>query len=167
MSDPEQFKYDVRVRERMLDSNQISQHEVEAYLGALPDLGGKCDEMELVQPALAQPEPVRAPEPDPISPPAQPFASSAYGGGFGVSPSSAASVPRAEEFSPQASTAEPLPSYSPSPAAAEPAAAEVAVPPAPEPAGPVEVAAPPAVVESAPEPTESGAPSGEPEGAGS
>jgi hypothetical protein len=62
MSDPELFKYDVRVRDRMLKSKQISEEQVRAHLEALPDLVEACEDLAVAQPALARPEAER-PEP--------------------------------------------------------------------------------------------------------
>lgn len=94
MSEPEHFKYDVRIRERMLKAQQVSPAEIAAHQNALVDLAERCDTLMLAQPALAPasresqvvpapaapaPAPVRAvasPEPPPppaeIAPPAPP-----------------------------------------------------------------------------------------------
>jgi hypothetical protein len=56
MSDPELFKYDVRVRRRMVEAEQISEEEVARRLEALPDLADECEELALRQPALTQTE---------------------------------------------------------------------------------------------------------------
>jgi hypothetical protein len=52
MTDPELFKYDVRVRERMLNRARIAEAEVEKHLAGLPDLEQQCDIVDLAQPAL-------------------------------------------------------------------------------------------------------------------
>lgn len=52
MRDPEKFKYDVRVRERMLRGGRITVEEVNSLLQALPDVEGECEDVLLPQPAL-------------------------------------------------------------------------------------------------------------------
>ena len=52
MRDPEMFKYDVRVRDRMLRGGRISAEEVNGILETLPDLDGECEAVPLNQPAL-------------------------------------------------------------------------------------------------------------------
>lgn len=52
MRDPEMFKYDVRVRERMLRGGRITPEEVNERLQALPDLESECEDVVLPQPAL-------------------------------------------------------------------------------------------------------------------
>jgi len=52
MRDPEVFKYDVRVRDRMLRAGRITPDEVNQLLHGLPDLEGECEEVPLAQPAL-------------------------------------------------------------------------------------------------------------------
>ena len=52
MRDPEMFKYDVRVRERMLRGGRITVDEVNGLLQALPDVESECEEVLLPQPAL-------------------------------------------------------------------------------------------------------------------
>jgi hypothetical protein len=52
MTKPELFKYDVRVRERMLRKGAISDSEVAGHLEGLADLDGRYDELVLRQPAL-------------------------------------------------------------------------------------------------------------------
>lgn len=54
MRDPEMFKYDVRVRERMLRAGRITPEEVDGVLQALPDLDAECEEVPLAQPAIDQ-----------------------------------------------------------------------------------------------------------------
>ncbi len=99
MSDPEQFKYDVRVRDRMLHKGSIDEGEVKRHLDALQDLEAVCEIMTLQQPALAHAEtpspaaaveapiavgepmaappepPLAAPPPPPAPPPVQAAAS--------------------------------------------------------------------------------------------
>jgi hypothetical protein len=67
MSDPELFKYDVRVRERMLRKGLIQQGEIDQRLQALPDSEGQLVELELKQPALFRHEP-EPPTPAPRAP---------------------------------------------------------------------------------------------------
>ena len=83
MTKPELFKFDVRVRERMLRKGALSESDVTHHLEGLADLAGRCDELVLRQPALqhgdagasrgppAQPPPVRS------SPPPAPAGASA------------------------------------------------------------------------------------------
>ena len=52
MRDPEMFKYDVRVRDRMLRAGRISVEEVNGLLAALPDSESECEVVALNQPAL-------------------------------------------------------------------------------------------------------------------
>ena len=52
MRDPEMFKYDVRVRERMLRGGRITVEEVSSLLQALPDVESECEDVLLPQPAL-------------------------------------------------------------------------------------------------------------------
>ena len=52
MRDPEMFKYDVRVRERMLRAGRITNEEVGRILDALPDLESSIEAVPLNQPAL-------------------------------------------------------------------------------------------------------------------
>ncbi len=52
MRDPEMFKYDVRVRERMLRAGRITPEEVSRVLDALPDLETFIESVPLNQPAL-------------------------------------------------------------------------------------------------------------------
>ncbi len=52
MRDPEMFKYDVRVRDRMLRAGRISIEEVNGILAALPDSEGESEIVPLNQPAL-------------------------------------------------------------------------------------------------------------------
>ncbi len=52
MSDPELFKYDVRVRERMLKRAAITEADLEKHLASLPDVEAQSANIELVQPAL-------------------------------------------------------------------------------------------------------------------
>lgn len=52
MTQNEQFKYDVRVRERMLKRGVITEAEVQKKLDALVGLDAACEELEASQPAL-------------------------------------------------------------------------------------------------------------------
>jgi len=52
MRDPEMFKYDVRVRERMLRGGRITVEEISGLLQALPDVESECEDVLLPQPAL-------------------------------------------------------------------------------------------------------------------
>ena len=48
------FKYDVRVRARLLESGEISEEEIGKRLAALPDVSDRCDTVELQQPAIGR-----------------------------------------------------------------------------------------------------------------
>lgn len=52
MRDPEIFKFDVRVRERMLRNGRITADEVNRALEALPDLETSIESVPLIQPAI-------------------------------------------------------------------------------------------------------------------
>lgn len=52
MNQPESFKYDVRVRARMMDRGAISDEEIAKHLSALPDLEKRAVTLVLEQPAL-------------------------------------------------------------------------------------------------------------------
>ncbi len=56
MSDPETFKFDVRVRDRMLSSGRLKADELEKLLVALPDLEAEAEPLGLGQPALSHPD---------------------------------------------------------------------------------------------------------------
>jgi hypothetical protein len=52
MRDPDMFKYDVRVRDRMLRAGRITTDDVSRILDALPDLETSVESVPLNQPAL-------------------------------------------------------------------------------------------------------------------
>ena len=52
MRDPELFKYDVRVRDRMLRAGRIGPDEINRVLATLPDLEDQIEPISLGQPAL-------------------------------------------------------------------------------------------------------------------
>lgn len=52
MRDPDMFKYDVRVRDRMLRAGRITSDDVGRLLDALPDLEASIEAVPLNQPAL-------------------------------------------------------------------------------------------------------------------
>jgi hypothetical protein len=52
MRDPDIFKYDVRVRDRMLRAGRITTEEIARVLDALPDLDASLEIVTLNQPAL-------------------------------------------------------------------------------------------------------------------
>lgn len=54
MRDPEMFKYDVRVRERMVKAGRLSSDELSKQLAALPDVEENAVSIELEQPALGR-----------------------------------------------------------------------------------------------------------------
>jgi hypothetical protein len=53
MSTSEHFKYDVRIRERMLSKGLISDKEVQSHLEALKDVEAEARPVSIPQPALA------------------------------------------------------------------------------------------------------------------
>lgn len=53
MSTSESFKYDVRIRERMLSKGLISDKEVQSHLESLKDAEGDSRPVSIPQPALA------------------------------------------------------------------------------------------------------------------
>jgi hypothetical protein len=57
MKSSELFKYDVRVRERMLHKGLINEKDVSSHLAALPDRETACEEVRLEQPGLGRHEP--------------------------------------------------------------------------------------------------------------
>ena len=46
------WAYDLRVRDRLIGSNQLDQKTVERYLAELPDLEAHAEDLEIEQPAL-------------------------------------------------------------------------------------------------------------------
>jgi len=52
MAIPADFKYDVRVRERLMGDGLLSESEVQKHLEALPDLDSQVVELTVKQPAL-------------------------------------------------------------------------------------------------------------------
>jgi hypothetical protein len=52
MSDPADFKYDVRVRERMLKRGLLAESDLQKHLEALADAEQKSENVQLNQPAL-------------------------------------------------------------------------------------------------------------------
>lgn len=57
MKGSELFKFDVRVRERMLNKGALSDKELASHLESLVDRQSVCDEIRLDQPALGRLEP--------------------------------------------------------------------------------------------------------------
>lgn len=53
MSTSEHFKYDVRIRERMLAKGLLTESELKSHLEALKDLETETEPVPLPQPALA------------------------------------------------------------------------------------------------------------------
>jgi len=53
---PANFKFDVRVRPRLLARGQLTEAEVEKHLEGLPDAQPQADMIDLPQPALTTPE---------------------------------------------------------------------------------------------------------------
>ena len=53
MSTNELFKYDVRIRERMLSRGQLKESELTSYLEGLKDLEAEARSVSIPQPALA------------------------------------------------------------------------------------------------------------------
>jgi hypothetical protein len=56
MRDPETFKYDVRVRERMIKAGRLSPDDLARQLESLTDVEANLIAIELDQPALARSE---------------------------------------------------------------------------------------------------------------
>jgi hypothetical protein len=52
MTDPDIFKFDVRVRERMLERGRLTDAELRRHLEALPDREADSVPVDLAQPAL-------------------------------------------------------------------------------------------------------------------
>jgi hypothetical protein len=52
MSDPADFKYDVRVRERMLKRGLLVESDLQKHLEGLGDAEGKSEQVQWHQPAL-------------------------------------------------------------------------------------------------------------------
>src|SRR5690349_12331864 len=52
MAIPAEFKFDVRVRERLLGDGLLTEAEVQKHLEALPDLEAQTADLTLKQPAL-------------------------------------------------------------------------------------------------------------------
>jgi hypothetical protein len=57
MKSSELFKYDVRVRERMLKQRLITEKDVASHLAALPDRDTACEEVRLEQPGIGRHDP--------------------------------------------------------------------------------------------------------------
>jgi hypothetical protein len=57
MKDSELFKYDVRVRERMLKKGLLADKDLGRHLEALPDREAACERVVLEQPAIGRHEP--------------------------------------------------------------------------------------------------------------
>lgn len=52
MSDPADFKFDVRVRERMLKRGLLAESDLQKHLEGLGDAEAKSEQVQLHQPAL-------------------------------------------------------------------------------------------------------------------
>ncbi len=52
MRDPDNFKYDVRVRDRMLKAGRVTTDDIAKVLDALPDVEAHAEVVPLNQPAL-------------------------------------------------------------------------------------------------------------------
>ena len=57
MTESDQFKFDVRVREHMIRRSALDDSELQKHLAGLSDLDDKCDHLNLRQPALGRAEP--------------------------------------------------------------------------------------------------------------
>lgn len=57
MKNSELFKYDVRVRERMLNKGLLGDKDLARHLESLPDREAQCDRVVLDQPAIGRHEP--------------------------------------------------------------------------------------------------------------
>lgn len=53
MSTSEYFKYDVRIRERMLAKGLLSEKDLQSHLESLPDVEAEASPVAIPQPALA------------------------------------------------------------------------------------------------------------------
>ncbi len=74
MSEGDLFKYDVRVRERMLRRGSITEAEIHSRLDALPDRTGDIETINAAQPALGREDRSRSSRPSeiqaaPLTPP--------------------------------------------------------------------------------------------------
>lgn len=65
MSDPENFKFDVRVRDRMLRSGLLVEAELDQLLQSLPDVEDQGEPLGLGQPAIGRGESVAVVRPAP------------------------------------------------------------------------------------------------------
>lgn len=54
MRDPEMFRFDVRIRERMMKAGRLSPEDLAKQLGALVDVESNCVTVDLEQPALGR-----------------------------------------------------------------------------------------------------------------
>ncbi|MCC6898270.1 MAG: hypothetical protein IT377_04810 [Polyangiaceae bacterium] len=52
MTNPELFKYDVRIRERLLRQGLVTEADVKKHLESLADAEAKCETLSQHQPAL-------------------------------------------------------------------------------------------------------------------
>lgn len=55
MDVPRSFKFDVRIRSRLLSKGQVTEAEVAKHLEALPDLEAHSDVVNMAQPAIGTP----------------------------------------------------------------------------------------------------------------
>ncbi|MBK7583548.1 MAG: hypothetical protein IPI67_25570 [Myxococcales bacterium] len=60
MTDPELFKYDVRIRERLMRRGLVNDADVTRHLEGLVDSEAKSETLPQAQPALGQNDPHRA-----------------------------------------------------------------------------------------------------------
>lgn len=70
MTDPELFKYDVRVRDRMLRARRLTEAQVSSHLERLADASDRCETLVVNQPALGPTETELVPRPRVVAAPA-------------------------------------------------------------------------------------------------
>lgn len=167
MSDADLFKYDVRVRERMLQAGRVTAEEIKAHMESLPDVAERCEDTITVQPALARPEPEpaavvpsgaptlhAAPSPAVFTPAIVGLTDSTGSGGARLNlpgrPASLASVARAPLGVGPARPGAGSPPAGPSPAGAPPPVPPAAPVAAASPAAPVPAFIPPQPPSAAP-----------------
>jgi outer membrane biosynthesis protein TonB len=114
MSNAELFKFDVRVRGRMLRSGQLTEEQCNRHLAQLKDAADSVETVELQQPALIRVQHEPPPPPPPVAEP---------------EPEAAAAAPEPE---PEAAAAAPEPEPEAVAPQAEPEAAAAASEPEPE-----------------------------------
>ena len=69
MTEAELFKFDIRVRERMLKRGQLNDSDLQRHLSSLEDLESKCSRVDQPQPALGTSDGAGRPSVAPPQPP--------------------------------------------------------------------------------------------------